>query len=95
MPARVEEHAYLPVGAATRDHRLLAHEPGDEIARIRDLAFVPNVQPAAREDSFLLGLMDFRIGKNPRADGLAFEVDEIVRIEQLAFQLVFAPIVSA
>jgi hypothetical protein len=95
MPAGVEEHAYPPVGAATSDYRFLAHEPGDKIARIRDLAFVPNIQPTAREDPFLLGLMDFRIGKDPWADAFALEIDKIIRIEQLIFQLVFAPIVSA
>ena len=83
MPASIEEHAYLPVGPATYNHRLFSHKAGNKVARVRQLAFMSDVQPASREDPFLLRLMDFRIGKNPWTDGPALEIYEVFRIDQL------------
>jgi hypothetical protein len=91
MAAGVEEDADLPVGAATYDYRFLAHETGHEVAWVWNLAFMPDVQPASRKDPFLLRLMDFRIGKHPRADRLALEVYQFFRVDQLTV----APITMA
>jgi hypothetical protein len=89
MPARIEEHAYLPVGPATHNHRLFSHKAGNKVARVRQLAFMSDVQPASREDPFLLRLMDFRIGKNPWTDGPALEIYEVFRIDQLIWLRLF------
>ena len=49
MPAGVQEHVHRAGLVAAQDHRLLAHARDEEVARLRDLAFVPDEQPGAGE----------------------------------------------
>src|SRR5262249_60934298 len=54
VAAGIEEHVD-PIGTiATKDHRLLAHRRHEVIARLGDLALVPDMQPGARKDALLL-----------------------------------------
>jgi hypothetical protein len=81
MAARVKEHANLPIWAAAHYHRLLSHKAGNEVARVRKLAFVSDVQPTSRKNPFLLQTMDLGIGKNLRADRLALQVYQFFWID--------------
>ncbi len=61
---------------AAQDHRLLAHARDEEIARIGDLAFMPDEQPGTGEDALLLLGIDVVIDENLAADLPRCEIDE-------------------
>ena len=58
-----------PIGpVAAQDHRLLAHRRHEIVARLGDLAFVPDMQPGAREDALLLLGVDVLVDEDLPAD---------------------------
>ncbi|MEA3221297.1 MAG: hypothetical protein OZX49_02418 [Immundisolibacter sp.] len=58
----VDEHADVAALVAADDDRLAPDGQGDEIARIRNLALVGQVHPAALEDAFQFQVEQFRVG---------------------------------
>ena len=80
MPAGIEEYVNPPRFVAAQDHRLRAHARGEIIAGARDLAFVPDKQPGAREQFFEFLGEDAVIDKDFAADDAALGIDEAVSI---------------
>src|SRR5207237_8188575 len=75
--AHTEKRAHDPVGAAYHEHRVFAHIGREEIAGLRDLAVMAQIEPAAREDALQLLLIDLRLDKNAPADVPAGEIDQL------------------
>ena len=91
MGARVEEHAHLPVVAANEDDRLAADLATNEVARVRDLRFVPDVEPAPFEDVLALELEDLLGGQRRavHAEQAAFPVVDHQRRDFRCFHLTY------
>ena len=68
--------AQLAVCIAAQDHRLFTHVAGDEIAGIGDFAFVAEIEPAAREETLALQLVNFTVGEYAPVDKTAFRIDK-------------------
>src|SRR5439155_24115138 len=77
MPAHIEKSAHDSVGAAYHEHRVFAHIGREEIAGLRDLAVMAQIEPAAREDALQLLLIDLRLDKDAPADVPAGEIDQL------------------
>jgi hypothetical protein len=77
--AGVHEAVHLAVLAAADDHRLATHVGGEEVARVRNLAFVAQVQPAALEDVFHLELEQLGVEVHVAIDGEHAVVDAVVQ----------------
>ena len=77
VPAGVEEDAQPSVRVAQHEHGFFAHGVRHEVARIGQLRVVRDVQPAAAEDACLFVFVHARIHERARADGPAFEIDEM------------------
>ena len=60
--ALVADHAYRSVGVAHHHHRLASDLGGEIVARIFDLALVPDIDPGGIEDPLHLQFEDGRIG---------------------------------
>src|SRR5207244_4484552 len=78
MPARVEEHVDLAATVARQDDRLLAHRRDEEIAGLRDLAFMADEEPRAGEHAVELLAIDLFADKNLAADDAFLDVDQAV-----------------
>ncbi len=76
VPAGVQEHMHLAGTVAAQDHQLLAHRRDEEVARVWDLALVPDEKPGASEDPFQLLLVDPVIDEDLAADLARRHVDE-------------------
>src|SRR5438105_332692 len=76
MPAHIEKSSHDSVGATYHEHRVFAHIGREEIAGLRDLAIMAQIEPAAREDALQLLLIDLRLDKDPPADMPAGEIDQ-------------------
>ena|SRR6516225_5844069 len=61
---------------AAEDHRLLAHARDEEIARIGNLAFVPDEQPGTGEDALLLLGIDVVVDEDLAAYLAGCKIDE-------------------
>ncbi len=68
MAAQIQMSAQLAVQIAAQDDRLLAHVTGDEITGIGNLAFVAEVEPAARKQTLAFQLVDLSVGENAPVD---------------------------
>src|SRR5215472_14421897 len=68
VPAGIQEDVDLARAVAAQDHRLLPHARDKEIPRVRDLAFVADKEPDAREEPFQLLLVDLVVDKDLAAD---------------------------
>src|SRR5262245_31137929 len=68
MAAGIEEDVDAAGPVAAQDHRLLAHRRHEIVARLGDLAFVPDMQPGAREDALLLLGVDVLVDEDLAAD---------------------------
>src|SRR5260221_5975501 len=80
MPADIQESAHLPVAAADDQNRVFAHIGGQEIARLRNLAVVTQIQPAAREDLLQLLFVDLGLDEDTAADQATIAVDKPCQI---------------
>ena len=58
VAAGIEERPNLAVAAPAHQDRVFAHIGGHVVARLGDLGFVAEEQPAAREDALELSLVD-------------------------------------
>ena len=65
---------------AAQDHRFLAHARDEEIAGVRDLAFVTDEQPGAGEQPLLLLAVDCLVDENLAADLAPRQIDETLPI---------------
>src|SRR5581483_4366844 len=74
VTAGIQEHVNLALAVAHQDHGLLAHPRDEEIARIGDLAFVPDEQPGAGENQLQLLLVNIAADENFSADSAVLEV---------------------
>ena len=68
MPAGIVEEADAIVGAAHHQQRPAADAPRQEIPRLRQLALMPGIEPAAIEDALLLVAKELRIAIDLRAE---------------------------
>ena len=68
MAARVQEDADDPFVVAEQDRRVEPARPRDEVARLLDLALVPDEEPGATEDPLDLELEDLGVGEDPPRD---------------------------
>src|SRR4051794_24100410 len=84
MPTGVEEHPRLPARVAPEDDRILAHVGREIVARLLDLGLVAEVQPAPRENTLDLALVDRLIGVDAATDQPGCEVDEFIAHGRLA-----------
>jgi hypothetical protein len=80
MPATVQERLDRSIGLPHHEDAVLAHESGNEVPRLRNLAFVGQKQPAAAEDFFKLKLIDFFGRKNLSLLNPRSRIDENLRI---------------
>jgi hypothetical protein len=76
VAADVEEGVHRPAAVAHHQHRVFAHRGGDEVARLRDLAFMAQEKPAARENPLQLLFVDLRLDKDAAADEAARHIDQ-------------------
>ena len=72
----VEENVYPAVGTARHNDAVLTHVCGDEITRLRHLAFVSHEQPSAREDALHLQAVDGIVPVHAPVDAPAVEIDQ-------------------
>ena len=68
MTTDVQERTHLPPAVAHDQDRVFAHVGGEEIAGLRDLAFVAQEEPAAREDLPELLLVDLLLDEDATTD---------------------------
>ena len=68
VAARIQEDVDLAGPVAAQDHQFLAHARDEEIAGVRDLAFVTDEQPGAGEQPLLLLAVDLLVDKDLAAD---------------------------
>src|SRR5258708_18186986 len=61
MRTGVEQRPQLPLGVPGKENASACHRTADEIARLRQFRGMPEIEPAAVEDLFLLCLKDFMI----------------------------------
>src|SRR5215469_7811907 len=80
MAAHVEECAHLAARVAHHENRVLAHISRKEVAGLRDLALMAQEQPAARENSLELLLIDFRLDEDASADQAAVSINQLVQL---------------
>ena len=80
MAADIEKGAHPAGTVAHHQHRVLAHIGRQEIARLRDLAFVAQEQPAAGEDLLQLLLVDLRLDKDAPADEPPFAINKTTKL---------------
>src|SRR5262249_27917809 len=73
VSAAVDEGAGRAVGVARHDHGLAGHPRGEEVARIRDLALVPEQQPRPAEQPLHLELEHLRIGVDRAVDAIGLD----------------------
>src|SRR6266446_7197606 len=76
MAAGIEEDVNATGAVAAQDHRLLAHRRHEIVARLGDLAFVPDMQPSAREDTLLLLGIDVLVDEDLTADLAQPQIDQ-------------------
>src|SRR5260370_42408738 len=76
MAARIEKDVNRAGAVAAQDDGLLAHPRGGEIARVGDLALMPDKEPGAREDPLLLLGVDLLVDKDLAADLPGSEIDQ-------------------
>src|SRR5260370_1426353 len=76
VAARIEEDVHLAGAVAAQQHRFLAHARDEEIAGVGDLALVPDKEPGAGKDLFLLLGVDLLVDEDLAADLPARHVDE-------------------
>jgi hypothetical protein len=75
MAARIQEDMDLVFFVARENDRFSAHARGEKIARVGDLAFVPDKEPGPREHLVQFVLVDFPTRKNLAADLALSQVD--------------------
>ena len=76
MAAEIEMRAQLAVQIAAQNDRFFAHIAGDEIPGMGNLAFMTEIEPAAREHPLAFQLIDLAVGEDAPVDETAFRVDE-------------------
>src|SRR5579872_1778287 len=73
MHTSVEQQIDLTVVVARDDHRLQSDLTRDEVARLRNLAFVGNVDPFARPEFVEFFAEDVIVAVNASADAIVFD----------------------
>src|ERR1700730_5095587 len=68
VPAGIEEHVGLARPVAAQDHRLLAHARDEVVARVGDLALMPDKEPHPGEEPLQLPLVDLLVDEDLAAD---------------------------
>jgi hypothetical protein len=76
MPAEIQVRAQPSRHITTENHGLFSHIAHDEIAGIGNFAFMSEIEPTTREQTFTLELINLSIGENPPVDETAFRVDQ-------------------
>jgi hypothetical protein len=77
VPADIEKGAHPAAGVADHQNRVLTHVSGQEIAGLRDLALVAQIEPAAREYPLQFLLINLRLDKDTAADEAVAVVDQL------------------
>ena len=77
MTAGVQKDSNFSACRPADQDRFLAHVVGDEIAWIRELGFVRQIEPTAAEDPLLLVPVDLFVNKDPGADRTFFQVNQV------------------
>ena len=77
VPAEIEKGAHPAAGVADHQNRVLTHVSGQEIAGLRDLALVAQIEPAAREYPLQFLLINLRLDKDTAADEAVAVVDQL------------------
>src|SRR5689334_5201611 len=76
MPAEIQVRAQPSHQITTENHGLFSHVAHDKIAGIGNFAFMSEIEPTAREQTFTLELINLSIGENSPVDETAFRVDQ-------------------
>src|SRR5215831_5531990 len=84
VAAGIEEDMDLARPVAAQDHRLLTHRGYEEIAGVRDLALMPDKEPAPGEHPLQLLAVDLVIDKDLSADLARREIHEIFAVPFLS-----------
>src|SRR3954468_9030728 len=74
----VDEGVDRAVALADHEHLVVAHPRDDEVPRLGDLGLVGNKDPAAREDTLELELIERRVGEDAPVEPALFLVEELV-----------------
>ena len=82
VTAGVEEGVDLALVVADQHDRIHAAGARDEVARLGDLAVVPDEEPRPAEDPLELELEDFRVGEDAARDQPFVRADDV--LERLA-----------
>src|SRR5262249_12955689 len=80
MAADIQKCVYLSAAVAHHQNRVFTHIGGEEIARLRNLALVAQIEPAAREDPLQLLLVDPALDKDAATDQTLFSIDQSERV---------------
>ena len=82
VPADVEHRVDRAVGAARDDHGFAGKIEQEPVARVRNLALMPGVQPRSEKDAFHVPLVDVGIGVELARQRmpLALPVDQLVQV---------------
>jgi hypothetical protein len=78
VPTDVQECIDSAIAVAHDEDRVLAHIGRHEVARMRDLCFMTQEEPAAREDPFELLRVDLGIDEDPSTDKPVVGIDQPV-----------------
>src|SRR5438045_1887146 len=76
VAARIQEYVHLARAVAAQNDRFLAHARDDEIAGVRNLAFMANEEPGVREDPLQFLLVDRLVDKDLAADLTGLQIDQ-------------------
>jgi hypothetical protein len=76
MPAGVQEDVNLLLSIPREDDRFLAHAGDEVVARLGNLALVPDEEPAVGEDLLLFLLVELLVDEELSADESLLHVDE-------------------
>src|SRR6185437_13636128 len=82
VAAGVEEGVHDSLVVADQHDRIHAARARDQIAGLRDLAVVPDEEPALAEDALELQLEDLRVGEDAAGDEPLLRADDL--LERLA-----------
>src|SRR5687768_5228337 len=76
----VQERMHAAVAVAHHQDGVFTHVRGEEVTRVRNLAFVAEKQPDAREDPLQLRLVDVRINEDAATDEAVVGINQLLEV---------------
>jgi hypothetical protein len=76
VATEIQKGAETPAQIPAQDDRLFSHIHGNEVAGMRHLAFVAEVEPTAGEEMLALQLVDLPVSKDTPVHQTAFRINK-------------------